>query len=181
MEISADYPRVWFTPCKSQITEERLTPCKAQEITEEWFTPCRSPEIIHSRVWLTPCQSQEISGEFDLYHALSGDYTRAWLTPCKSQEITEEFDLHHAKFSGDYRRVWLTSCKSHEITEEFEFVLFSDTWSQQGHSVSCMTIRFPKVVNHQSRHQATSKMGVRLVISGNHCNLPYGFVWVCMG
>ena len=47
-------------------------------------------------------------------------------------------------------------------------MLFNDTWSQQGHSVSCMTI-----------HQATHKVGCQ---PGNfaydHFNLPLGFVWV---
>ena len=37
-------------------------------------------------------------------------------------------------------------------------MLFNDTCSQQGHSVSCMTILFSKLANHQIRHQATHKM-----------------------
>ena len=41
------------------------------------------------------------------------------------------------------------------------FVLFNVMWSQQGQSVSCMTMFFffLKLANHQIRHQATHKVG----------------------
>ena len=63
----------------------------------------------------------------------------------------------------------------------FGFVLFNDTWSQQGHSVSCMTIL---VINLQ-----INRSDIRLHILGcqpgdfayGHFNLPLGFVWVYMG
>ena len=40
-----------------------------------------------------------------------------------------------------------------------EFELFNDTWSQYGHSVSCMTILLSVLANQQIRHQATCKLG----------------------
>ena len=40
--------------------------------------------------------------------------------------------------------------------------------------MSCMTIHFSKLANHQTRHQAYIKWGVRLVIAYCHFNLPRG-------
>ena len=53
----------------------------------------------------------------------------------------------------------------HFMSLRLSFVLFSDTLSQQGHSVSCTTILFSFFANHHSRHQAKSKMAVNLVDS----------------
>ena len=58
----------------------------------------------------------------------------------------------------------------------FGFVLFHDTWFQYGHSVSCMTILFLKLSNHQIRHKAAHKGGCQ----------PGDYIWslppgVCVG
>ena len=62
------------------------------------------------------------------------------------------------------------------------FVLFNDTWSQKGHSVSCMTILFISKCNQQIGHQAAHKVGCQPGdFAYGHFNLPPGFVWVYMG
>ena len=48
----------------------------------------------------------------------------------------------------------------------WSFSLFDDTWSQQRHSVSCITILFSMPANHQIKHQA--KWAVNLVIADGH-------------
>ena len=60
------------------------------------------------------------------------------------------------------------------------FVLLKDTWSQQGHSVSCMTILFLNLQITRSDIRPHIKWAVSLVIAYGHFNLPQGFVWVCM-
>ena len=42
------------------------------------------------------------------------------------------------------------------------FVLFNDTWSQEGHLMSCMTKLFFIFANHQIRHQDPSTKGLAL-------------------
>ena len=37
------------------------------------------------------------------------------------------------------------------LESELEFVLFNDTWSQKGHLVSCMTVRFPMFAKSPDR------------------------------
>ena len=64
------------------------------------------------------------------------------------------------------------------------FVLFNNTWSQWGHSVSCMIIHFfSKLANHQIRHQATHQVdgqlgdciwSVTLIFLRGLC----GYIWV---
>ena len=61
------------------------------------------------------------------------------------------------------------------------FVLFIDTWSQEGHSVSYMTILFSMFANHPNLTSVHVKWAVSLVIADGHFNLPQGFVWVCSG
>ena len=60
-------------------------------------------------------------------------------------------------------------------------MLFNDTWSQSGHSVSCMTILFLNLQIIRSDIRPHIKWVVSLVIAYGHFNLPLGFVWVCMG
>ena len=61
------------------------------------------------------------------------------------------------------------------------FVLFNDTWSQWGHSVSCMTILFLDFQITRSNIRPHIKLAFSLVIASGQFNLPQGFVWVCMG
>ena len=48
------------------------------------------------------------------------------------------------------------------LTRSWSFVLLNDTWSQLGHSVSCMPIFFSFLTNYQSKHQVTSKISCKL-------------------
>ena len=61
------------------------------------------------------------------------------------------------------------------------FVLFIDTWSQKGHSVSCMTILFLNLQFTTSDIRPHIKLAVSLVIAYGHFSLLQAFVWVCMG
>ena len=61
------------------------------------------------------------------------------------------------------------------------YVLFNDTWSQNGHLVSCMTIPFLNLQITISDIRLHMKWAVSLVIPYGHFNLPRGFVWVCIG
>ena len=73
----------------------------------------------------------------------------------------------HALLRGSVR--WCTLCFPHHCnvphlihlnrTIRFGFVLFIDTWSQEGHSVIMHDHTFSKLANHQIRHQATHKVG----------------------
>ena len=66
------------------------------------------------------------------------------------------------------------------LLEEAGFVLFNDTWSQQGHSVSCVTIlllNFHLPIT-RSDIRPHIKWAVSLVIAYGHFNLSPGFVWV---
>ena len=58
--------------------------------------------------------------------------------------------------------------------------LFNDTWSQKGHSVSCMTIPFLTLQMTRADIRPHIQWAVSLVIADGHFNLPQGFVWVCM-
>ena len=58
------------------------------------------------------------------------------------------------------------------------FVLFNDTWSQHGHSVSRMTILFLNLQITKSDIRSHIKWTVSLVIAYCHFNLPPVFVWV---
>ena len=58
------------------------------------------------------------------------------------------------------------------------FALFNDTWSQKGHSASCMTLFFLNLQITRSAIRVRIKWAVSLVI--DHLNLPRGFVWACM-
>ena len=51
-------------------------------------------------------------------------------------------------------------------------MLFNNTWSQFGHSVSCMIILFPILANHQIRHQATYIEGCQPA----DCRWPFYFL-----
>ena len=44
-------------------------------------------------------------------------------------------------------------------TRKHEFALFNDSSSQEGHSVSYMTILFSVLANHRLKHQAANKLG----------------------
>ena len=59
-------------------------------------------------------------------------------------------------------------------------MLFSDTWSQCGHSVSCMTILFLNLPITRSDIRPHIKWAVSLMIAYGHFNFPQGFVWVYM-
>ena len=63
----------------------------------------------------------------------------------------------------------------------FWFWLFNGTWSQQGHSVSCMTILLINLLITRSAIRLYIKWAVSLVIVYGHFNLPQGFVWACIG
>ena len=63
----------------------------------------------------------------------------------------------------------------------FRFVLCNDSWSQEGHSVSCMTILFLNLQFTRSDIRPHLKLAVSLVIAYGYFNIPQGFVWVCMG
>ena len=58
------------------------------------------------------------------------------------------------------------------------FVLFNGTWSQYGHSVSCMAILFQNSQNTRSDIRPHIKWAVSLVIACGHFILPQGFVWM---
>ena len=60
-------------------------------------------------------------------------------------------------------------------------VLFNDFWSQEGYSVSCMTMRFLNLQITRPDFRPHIKWAVSLVIPYGHFNLPRGFVWVCIG
>ena len=63
------------------------------------------------------------------------------------------------------------------------FVLFNDTWSQYGQSVSCMTILFLNLQITRSDIRPYIKWAVSRVIAYGHFNLPRGlcgYVWVNM-
>ena len=61
------------------------------------------------------------------------------------------------------------------------FVSFYNTWSQYGHSLSCMAIIFLNLQITRSDVRPYIKWTVSLVIAYGHVNLSQGFVWVCMG
>ena len=63
------------------------------------------------------------------------------------------------------------------------FMLFHDTWSQLGHSVSCMTILFLTLQITRSDIRPHMKWVVGLVIAYGPFNLPQGCVcvYICMG
>ena len=50
------------------------------------------------------------------------------------------------------------------FTNPYRFVLFNDTWSQEGHSVACMTILFRDVQISRSDIRPHIKWAVSLVI-----------------
>ena len=52
------------------------------------------------------------------------------------------------------------------------FVLFNDTWSQHGHSVSCMTIALLNLQIIRSDIRPHIKWVVSLVIADDHFNIP---------
>ena len=54
-------------------------------------------------------------------------------------------------------------------------VLFSDTWSQSGRLLSCMTILFLNLQITRSDVRPYIKWAVSLVIAYGHYNLPQGF------
>ena len=60
----------------------------------------------------------------------------------------------------------------------FVYGLFNDTWSRQGHSVSCMTILFLNLQITRLDIRPYKKWAVSLVIAYGHFNLPREFVWV---
>ena len=67
------------------------------------------------------------------------------------------------------------------LSQGFEFeCCFNDIWSQQGHSVSCVTISFPclQITKSDIRPQVT--WAVNLVIADGQLILKR-FVWVWMG
>ena len=59
-------------------------------------------------------------------------------------------------------------------------MLLNDTWSQFGHSVSCMTMLFLNLQIARSDIRPHIKWVV-IVIAYGHFNRPGEFVWVCMG
>ena len=62
-------------------------------------------------------------------------------------------------------------------------MLFNDIWSQQVHSMSCMTIFFiNKCKSADQAYQATHKVDCQPGdFAYGHFNIPPGFVWVYMG
>ena len=63
----------------------------------------------------------------------------------------------------------------------FGFVLFNDTWSWSGHSVSCMTMHtFLNLQITRSDIKPHIKWDISLVTAYDHFNLPLGFVCVGM-
>ena len=60
------------------------------------------------------------------------------------------------------------------------FMLLNDTWSQQGHLMSYMTILFLNLQITRSNIRQHIKLAVSLVIAYGHFNLLWAFVWVCM-
>ena len=60
-------------------------------------------------------------------------------------------------------------------------MLFNDIWSQEGHSVSCMTILFLNLKITRSDIRPHIKWGVSLVIAYGHFNLCQEVVWVRIG
>ena len=75
----------------------------------------------------------------------------------------------------------LNKASSSDGREMVWFMLFNDTWSQEGHSVLCMTILFLNLQITRLDIRPHIKWAVSLVITYSHFNLPQGFVWVCMG
>ena len=65
-------------------------------------------------------------------------------------------------------------------SREDGFVLFYDTWSQKGHSVSCMTILFQNLQITRSNIRTHIQWAVSLVIAYSPFSLPPGFVWACI-
>ena len=63
----------------------------------------------------------------------------------------------------------------------WRFVLFNDTSSQLGHSVSCKTILLLNLQITRSDVTPDIKWAVSLVNAYGCFNLPQGFVWVRMG
>ena len=57
------------------------------------------------------------------------------------------------------------------------FVLFNDTWFQQGHSVLCVTILFLNLQITTSDVRPHIKWAVSLMIAYGNINLPQGFEW----
>ena len=63
----------------------------------------------------------------------------------------------------------------------FGFVLFNDTWSQYGHSVSCITILSLKLQIIRSDIRSHIKWAVSLVIGNGHFSFLQGlaclYIW----
>ena len=78
-----------------------------------------------------------------------------------------------------WQRCWLW-VESREFKLSLSFMLFNDTWSHQGHSVSwpssflCLQIT-------DSNLRSQVKWAVRDETADGHFNLPHIFVWICMG
>ena len=86
-------------------------------------------------------------------------------------------EVHHPSHCNITNR-WGAECNRNSYMGILECVMFNNTWSQHGHSVSCMIMLFPFHANHQIRPQAKSKVGCK---PGN-CRwplyLPHVFVRV---
>ena len=84
-------------------------------------------------------------------------------------------------FSDPYFLHTMGPISVHWLSETLSFVLLKDTWSQWGHSVSCMTILWALLANQQSRchiwYQATSNMARQL----GDCRCPLSSSGVCVG
>ena len=135
------------------------------------FMPTQTVENLLFQ-WVTHGDEKE-KGEYNHINEVTRPWTH-FLTP-------RSFLSNILAWWDDNTHAHIRLSVNHTLVLFGLFVLLNDTWSQQGHSVSCITILFPNLQIIRSDIRPHTKWAVSLVIAYGRFNHPRSSVWVCMG